>query len=151
MILGNLIKKILFRSKRLKTICYVSTHHTGLSDFAIDRILKSAQIYNNKHGVSGVFVSASNRFFQILEGDEKEINLLFDRIQRDDRHTNIIKLFNTTIDRPFFTSYNSSFRVALGSEEIKEVNKYLAVNSDYPFSQNVVGILKSLALSARLG
>ncbi len=116
----------------------------------VSALLNRSQIYNVSHGVNGVLISASNRFFQILEGEEKEINKLYVKIQADSRHTNILKLFNTTIDRPFFSSYNSSFRVGLGSDEINEINKYLSITTNHPFEANVVGILNSMAPSARL-
>lgn len=150
MIFGKLFKWIGSSSKRFKTVCYISEHHCNLTHSEINILLKRSQIYNIGHGVNGVLISASNRFFQIREGEEKEINELFERIQADDRYTNILKLFNTTIDRPFFSSYNSSFRVGLVSDEINEINKYLSITTNHPFEANVVGILNSMALSARL-
>ena len=150
MIFSRFFKWIRRGPKRFKTVCYISEHRSNLTHPKLSILLKKSQIFNINHGVNGVLISASNRFFQILEGEEKEINELFDRIQADERHTNIIKLFNTTIDRPFFSSYNSSFRVGLGSDEINEINKYLLITTNHPFEANVVGILNSMALSARL-
>ena len=132
-------------------MCYISEHTSDLTHMEVSALLKKSQKYNVAHGINGVLISASNRFFQILEGEEKEINALFERIQADARHTNIIKLFNAKVNRPFFSSYNSSFRVGLGSEEITEINKYLSITSNHPFEANVVGILNSMAQSARIG
>lgn len=73
---------------KLHALCYCSvrkgSHETLLDE--IHDILEVAKKFNNKHNVTGVLYYSGGRFFQYIEGLERVIEDLFDRIAVDPRH-----------------------------------------------------------------
>ncbi len=115
----------------MRTITYVSTVKTSLSEEEISKLLESAKASNNRNGIKGLFMYADGNFFQILEGEEKAVSLLFDKIQNDPRHYDIIKLLDKTIEAVSFELYNSSFSVVHDQHDLRELHRYLKKAKEY--------------------
>ncbi|WP_428838841.1 BLUF domain-containing protein [Nonlabens xylanidelens] len=72
---------------------------------------------NKKNNITGILIIRNKHFFQIIEGENHQIDKLYKTISNDKRHHNIIKLLeNELLDR-LFTAYNS------GEFEIFQKNK----------------------------
>lgn len=136
------------RPIKLKTICYISCKSKDLSDLESERLIEETKCKNSTCFITGIIVHVGDHFFQIIEGEEKKINALYQKIVADKRHYEIVELFNKPIKRKYFESYQSSFQTTFDSEEIKAINVYLKGNIDYPFSRKIENILDLLALSA---
>ena len=78
-----------------KRIIYAS-RATGLTGAEVrrdhDDILASSQRNNGMDGVSGLLLSKSGRYLQLLEGPPESVDVTFDRIRRDPRHADVIVL-----------------------------------------------------------
>ncbi|WP_378187000.1 BLUF domain-containing protein [Aquimarina sp. W85] len=61
------------------------------SDFT--SLLKTSITNNEKLGVSGCLVYHKNYFFQLLEGTRTAIDKIYQKIENDPRHTNVILLY----------------------------------------------------------
>ncbi len=98
-------------------LSYVSTACDCLKLDDINRILESSKENNRQEGITGILVYCNKHFFQILEGDENLVRELFEKISKDCRHDNVIKIQEGYLhDRNFgdwsmaFTSYNKELK-----------------------------------------
>ena len=73
-------------------ITYISkiTHPLSIKEIEAIGIISSK---NNKHAnITGLLVYFEKLFFQVLEGDDKEVDRLYEKIGNDPRHCDILRL-----------------------------------------------------------
>jgi len=76
----------------MKRIMYISTTTRKLTDQEIDEIGRRSTVNNARVNVTGVLLSAHEFFFQILEGEEADVDRVLERIRRDPRHKDVLIL-----------------------------------------------------------
>ena len=76
----------------MKRLSYISKFSRSLSKREIEDIGKVSQTNNSREGITGVLLCCAGIFFQILEGDDEQINHLYKKILKDDRHNQILCL-----------------------------------------------------------
>ncbi len=76
----------------MKRLTYISKFSRSLTKKEIESIGNISQTNNSRDGITGVLMCCSGIFFQILEGEEDRIDLLYRRILEDDRHNEILCL-----------------------------------------------------------
>jgi hypothetical protein len=76
---------------------------------AVDAILASAQRNNSHLGVTGALIFNDGIFAQVLEGSRREIELTFERIQRDARHSDVEVLAFEEVQNRQFPSWSMAF------------------------------------------
>ena len=76
---------------------------------ALQDILKTARRRNILHGVSGVLLYNQNSFFQILEGNKKEVEEIFSSIFCDIRHTDIRVSERKFVESRIFHSWSMAY------------------------------------------
>ena len=64
----------------------------SMRDEQVIQILKTSRKNNSLQNVTGALLYSSNFFAQVLEGPQKAIETIFERIQRDDRHGEVTVL-----------------------------------------------------------
>ena len=72
----------------LKRLIYAS-HPFGFDDLVLANILKTAQTFNARHDVTGTLICREDLYLQLLEGDRADVDSIFEKITRDDRHTDV--------------------------------------------------------------
>ena len=72
----------------LSYLIYTSKH-SGISDDEISDILDKARENNSSADVTGMLISTNNHFIQYLEGERKNISLIYNKISLDKRHSDI--------------------------------------------------------------
>lgn len=90
-------------------IVYVSTASTDLSKDEIISILNYSKSWNNEHDVTGLLLFSEGNFFQIIEGEKNTVSELFEDIQSDKRHQNIMQIFGKEIHKEAYDGYASDF------------------------------------------
>ncbi len=90
-------------------ISYVSTASSELTDSDIRSLFNFVNDFNNKEGITGILIFSNGNFFQILEGEQKIVSLVFEKIKKDIRHHSIIKMLDKEITTSSFFGYTSSF------------------------------------------
>lgn len=76
----------------MKRLTYISNFSKSLTKKEIENIATISQTNNSREGITGVLLSCNGIFFQILEGDEENIDRLYEKILKDDRHNQILCL-----------------------------------------------------------
>ena len=83
-------------------LIYSSIAKSTLSDQDIQDILENARRRNEVNGLTGMLLFDEGQFWQVLEGDGLFVQRTYERICRDDRHTNIVTLsFEENVTRKF--------------------------------------------------
>lgn len=88
----NQAPKVLRAEQNLVELCYTSKVTQSFEPDQLVELAACAENYNQKHNISGIlyFDEARRSFMQILEGNEKSVRTLMNRISKDTRHKEII-------------------------------------------------------------
>ncbi len=70
----------------IKFIFYSSKASFDLSKEELNALISEARYNNNKNQVTGILLYMNNTFLQYIEGPEKNIDTLYNKILKDDRH-----------------------------------------------------------------
>ena len=70
-------------------VFYISTATGPQTTTVTGSILKTAQAWNAKHGITGVLCQGQGVFLQVLEGDCDTVTSLYQRIAADRRHKDV--------------------------------------------------------------
>src|SRR5664279_250562 len=76
---------------------------------AVDNILASSQSNNSQLCVTGALIFNAGMFAQVLEGSRRDIELTFERIQRDPRHGDLEVLAFEEVQKRQFPSWSMAF------------------------------------------
>ena len=99
----------------LVSLSYVSDATEEFGILALMQLVDKASRRNKSLNVTGVLSFDNGRFGQILEGKPKDVELLWEAIQRDPRHSNVVSLGMKRINSRRFANW--SMRLC-GREEI---------------------------------
>lgn len=103
----------------LVSLSYVSDATEEFGILALMQLVDKASRRNKSLNVTGVLSFDNGRFGQIIEGKPKDVELLWEAIQRDPRHTNVVSLGMKRINSRRFANW--SMRLC-GQEEITSAN-----------------------------
>ena len=80
-----------------------------MDSLIINDILKVARNNNLQHDITGALFLGSGFFIQCLEGNETEVYSLYQKIEKDERHTNVQLLDFSPIDSKVFKDWSMAF------------------------------------------
>lgn len=75
----------------------------------VDSILKSATKNNPELGITGALLYSGGHFCQVIEGEEDNLEELFETIQMDDRHGEITVLSYEAVDSRAFSEWAMAY------------------------------------------
>ncbi|MBX2828477.1 MAG: BLUF domain-containing protein [Flavobacteriaceae bacterium] len=116
------------------SIVYYSTAQPYLENRDIEELLVNSEKANNENNISGILVYKEGNFFQILEcpiAEKETIIQLFERILKDPRHYNVIKVIERHNRARLFDKYRSTFKALLNPTEITAIYNYLKQEKEY--------------------
>ncbi|MBK05650.1 MAG: hypothetical protein CL920_04455 [Deltaproteobacteria bacterium] len=87
------------------TLIYKSTHSGDIDWSALQAMLAKSRKHNQLKQITGMLLVTKREFFQLLEGEEETIEALYERIQQDPRHTEIVTLSRQTTPTRFFPDW----------------------------------------------
>lgn len=129
-------------------ITYVSTATPELSNSGVDEVLESSKNWNNGHNITGLLLYSDGNFLQILEGEKKAVQDLYENIKKDTRHKNIMKIFEKEISKESFDGYDSEFVSDSSKHNPLKMEKYLDhITVLDPATQNAVKKILALFLN----
>jgi hypothetical protein len=95
---------------------YASRARGSVTPELLDSILKTSTSNNTAHGITGMLCFAGDVFVQILEGGRDEVCELYNRIARDERHTQVRLLSYEEIGKREFCQWT------MGTVDLRSVN-----------------------------
>lgn len=93
----------------LATMCYASTATESCSSIEIGLIVEAAKKNNARSNITGMLFFGNNYFLQILEGPRNNLNILYNKIIKDERHTNMQVLELREIGSRCFHEWSMKF------------------------------------------
>lgn len=87
-------------------IVYVSSSISLLKQADLIPLLEQSRSYNASVGITGILFINRGRILQVLEGKKELIDDLYQRIEKDQRHTNLIKLADCPIRGRSFRNWS---------------------------------------------
>jgi Sensors of blue-light using FAD len=90
-------------------LVYMSAANHQFDSVELTVLLAKARKKNERLGVSGMLVYHDDSFLQVLEGDDKIVQSLYEQILSDGRHANCVMLLKAFIDRRCFGDWTMGF------------------------------------------
>jgi hypothetical protein len=109
----------------MHTISYLSRIKEGIDENAIGDVFAITQKNNLANNISGTLLFTEGFFFQVLEGPRATLASLFQKIQQDKRHKDILLIKNGAVEKRMFQDYRSGFSILTTKEEINHIKTYL--------------------------
>ncbi|WP_374949329.1 BLUF domain-containing protein [Mucilaginibacter sp.] len=100
----------------MQYICYVSAATAPLSGEELNKIVNTSRTNNKRDGITGIMLYSEGTFMQVLEGEKKDINAAFERINKDNRHTGVVKLAQGEISERHFGQWPMAFKKTTAKE-----------------------------------
>ncbi len=95
---------------------YASVASNTFSDNDLPGLLAAARKANAIRGVTGMLVYINGNFLQVIEGEEDVIDGLFNKINGDPRHKEVLLLAREPIAARHFSDWSMGFEALLPSE-----------------------------------
>lgn len=114
-------------------LAYVSTAHANVASSDLQDILEAAIRNNSAQNVTGVLLYNGINFLQILEGAEKAVKSIYNRICVDARHGHIVTILTESATRRVFDDSPMSLqavasdvgKLPTGVAESSDIDLYL--------------------------
>jgi hypothetical protein len=106
----------------------------------VNDIVRKASIKNQHAQITGILLFRNGVFLQLLEGPKSNVQTLFAKIQKDPRHSNIIKMFEISENSRLFPDWNMGLR-RIGDPELKIINEILSWNKLISASEKIDNLL----------
>lgn len=133
----------------MKQLAYISTAVNLMSDAQLLEILKTARNNNNERSVTGVLLYSGGTFIQALEGEDTDVDVIFEAIETDSRHKNVIKLIDKPLDARNFPDWSMGF-ATINQLQVQEISGFLTSTDDILNGDNkqaLVSILKTFIIT----
>jgi hypothetical protein len=100
----------------LSQLVYVSNREKNCTDEEIEKILASCKKNNPQLNITGILLYSDTKFIQLVEGEYKVINDLYNKIKTDSRHDQIRLISIGPIEKKAFPSWHMGARKIAGNK-----------------------------------
>ncbi|MEO0607375.1 MAG: BLUF domain-containing protein [Pseudomonadota bacterium] len=90
-------------------LVYVSTAAPQIGDDDIGNILDVSASNNHERRITGFLVHNGRHFMQALEGEYEEVQAIYERIQKDERHFGIVQILGENIEKRAFSEWAMNY------------------------------------------
>lgn len=90
----------------LLRLVYLSTATPGNDRGTTQAILQASSIHNPLSSITGVLCSSVSHFLQVIEGPEREVISLYDRVAKDPRHQDPVLLSIELVTERLFAEWS---------------------------------------------
>ena len=91
-------------------LIYASNATRNMSEDDLVFLLQQARDRNENQNVTGMLLYAEKRFLQVLEGDQKDVDEIYESILNDDRNTGNVVYVKKDISEREFPNWAMGFR-----------------------------------------
>ena len=107
-------------------LVYMSQVTEMFTSKTIDDILEKSKKNNLRLGITGMLIEKNGVFFQLLEGDKKNVLETYGRICNDLRHTLIRVLVTQEVEERIFPHWSMAFKGgdSISQEQIEKMNQW---------------------------
>lgn len=91
-------------------LVYVSSAVKEMEQEELVALLEQSRKKNSELNLTGMLLYGGGNFIQILEGETEAVNTLYEKILKDERHTDCILIDKSEISEPTFKGWSMGFR-----------------------------------------
>lgn len=91
-------------------LAYFSTSAQHFSEEDLNVLLATSQKNNKSIGITGVLLFIEGCFLQVLEGNEQSVKALYNKIKKDNRHYDLLTIFEGKKEERNFSKWSMGFR-----------------------------------------
>ncbi|MCE7071072.1 BLUF domain-containing protein [Dyadobacter sp. CY327] len=117
----------------MHSIVYLSSSRVLLDEREMGNIVEKSRINNAEADITGVLIYCNGSIIQVLEGEKDAIHSLFEKIKRDDRHNQVIPLFQGPVSVRSFDNWAMGYSTP-ASRNMDELKDKLSFIED-PYTQ----------------
>ncbi|WP_158828535.1 BLUF domain-containing protein [Mucilaginibacter lacusdianchii] len=118
-------------------VIYISKVMNLMQEDDLIALLKQSRDWNNDHGITGILVyiegqlstHTEGRFMQSLEGSQFEVERIFEKIQRDQRHHCLTVLKHSFIDNRNFGEWQMGFEY-INLQKHQELTSFFTLDDE---------------------
>lgn len=108
-------------------LIYISTAIKKFSEYEINELLAFSRKKNKQNNITGFLIIKGKTFIQVIEGENINVDSLFEKIKDDDRHENILTIEKREISKRLFEEWDMGFKCfeelsLTESKKLKEFN-----------------------------
>ncbi|SEO04592.1 Sensors of blue-light using FAD [Mucilaginibacter gossypiicola] len=93
----------------MEYLVFISTAKKLMSDDELLDLLQSARLKNTENNITGMLLYGEGTFMQVLEGEKEDLQRVYNYIQADKRHRNIIVMLTGMLNERIFSKWSMSF------------------------------------------
>tara|TARA_B100001063_G_scaffold245731_1_gene282277 strand:+ start:2526 stop:2912 length:387 start_codon:yes stop_codon:yes gene_type:complete len=97
----------------------MSTATRVIPDSELEELLETSRKNNKEKNLTGLLIVKGRTFLQCLEGEKKDVEEIFNKILKDDRHTSIIDLIEEDISSRMFPTWDMGYKNLKIVDDIK--------------------------------
>jgi hypothetical protein len=121
----------------MRRIIYASRAVQEMDETDLLHLLTVARSTNKRHAVTGMLVYASRSFLQLFEGPDEEVEIIWDRIRMDPRHTDLRVLADGPATERLFVDWTMGFEHPSDSD-LEDVLPGYRASVGYPFVSSLL-------------
>ncbi len=94
----------------LVSLVYVSVETRKMTENDLVAILESSRKNNAEANITGMLLYRDSYFIQALEGEDKAVNALYDKIAQDNRHRKVLLVGKDRIEQRSYGDWSMGFK-----------------------------------------
>jgi hypothetical protein len=112
-------------------LIYYSISEIEITSKVLENILFSSRNFNSKNNITGCLLYHNKVFLQMLEGDKKAVNDLFNTIKKDKIHSNVTLIIKEPVKERMFPGWNMAYHELNNNEtKVKQFIQNIAYYSE---------------------
>ena len=132
-------------------IVYLSTSSKLYTNDELLDLLAKSRANNAKAGITGMLMYNQGTFFQAIEGEKADVFNLYEKINNDSRHHNVIKLKSGELSHRNFPDTSLGFTSSY-NKDYTALQDFLrrdaaTVRGDYGILNPPISLLRSFAMN----
>lgn len=91
-------------------LMYISTATVKFTDLELETLLEGAQKKNKEKNVTGLLIIKGRSFLQCLEGNKDDVLYIYNKIAKDERHSDIINVIEEQAEERYFPNWSMGYK-----------------------------------------
>lgn len=108
-------------------LIYLSSAKNLFTEAELSDILTKSRLNNTSKDVTGLLLYHEGSILQVLEGNEETVTALYNKIEQDRRHSNIMKMVSGTSEQRHFPDWSMGFK-SVTADEWQNISGYLTLD-----------------------
>ena len=105
-------------------LIYISTAVNLTSQKELADILVKSRTNNTANNITGILLYSQGTFIQALEGDAEIVTETYNKIEKDNRHKNLITLITGTSNQRVFADWSMAY-ISVDPDKMNELEGYI--------------------------